>query len=74
MTQEEKQDIQDELLYFAEAISEGQDFEILGIEIRQRIDVLNERADSLLDLSNGDENDYQIITGICYQYYRLMYG
>jgi len=74
MSEQEIQELQGELIQYVSDVGDGKDLEILSIEIRHKIDVLNEKADSFLDLPDGKAEDFQFITGICYQYYRLLYG
>jgi len=60
-----------DLIYYADQIEAGKDFEINWIEMRLKLDSLNERADKVLE--NGELDEYKLLCHFAYQYYRLLY-
>jgi len=72
MTQEQFDELTKELIHYTLEIGDGKNFEVNDIEIKMRIQSLNEQADFALD--NDDTEAYKTLCFFAYQYYRLYYG
>jgi len=71
MTPESLEALRAELLTYVSEVGEGKYLETTAIELRNKIDSLNELIDTAF---KEDNNDFKILVNICYQYYRLLYG
>jgi hypothetical protein len=71
MNGDELHALQAQLFQYVADVGEGKHFEILSIEIRHKIDVLNNLIEESIDEQN---DDLSILIHVAYHYYRLLYG
>lgn len=71
MNRDDFKKLERELVQYTIEIGEGKNFEINSLEIRTKINYLNDLIDEAIDEKNGD---YVALVNICYHYYRLFYG